>query len=278
MVPAATPITPTRFPAILATLAASTALGATPGPAFQAIAPGLEYAALTMPHPAGQGESVLHVVRADPAKADLVAYFSTENGNQPLSASEWCEQRKLAVAMNLGMYMSDYRSNVGYARKGAHVNSRRVNNYRSYLVFGPRKPGLPKVDILDAEAPTTKSLLADYEVVVQDLRLIKGRGTTVWKPGTRPWPEAAAAVDDQGRLLFLFSPTAMPMAEFVQRLLALPLGILRAVHADGGPPASLSIHTESLRLDLSGAFETGDEALEAAWQLPLPNILGVAAK
>jgi hypothetical protein len=245
---------------------------------FQAIAPGLEYAAVATRDAAGQGESVLHVVRADPEKADVVAHFSTEAGNRPLAASEWCEDKKLAVAMNLGMYMLDFRSNVGYARKGAHVNSRRVNNYRSYLVFGPRKRALPKVDILDAEDPTTKSLLPDYQVVVQNLRLIKGHGTTVWKPGPRRWPEAAAAVDDRGRLLFLFSSTPLTMADFAQRLLALPLGILRAVHADGGSPASLSVRTETLRLDLSGAVQAGDNAQTAAWQLPLPNILGVAAQ
>jgi hypothetical protein len=208
----------------------------------------------------------------------VVAHFSTEKGNHPRSASEWCAEKKLAVAMNLGMYQLDYRSNVGYARKGEHVNSRRVNNYRSYLVLGPRKPGLPKVDILDAEEPTTKSLLPDYQVVVQDLRLIKGHGATVWKPGTRRWPEAAAAVDEQGRLLFLFSSTPMAMADFVQRLLALPLGVVRAVHADGGPPASLSIRTQALRLDLSGAVQEGDKTPAAAWQFPLPNILGVAAQ
>jgi hypothetical protein len=145
------------------------------------------------------------------------------------------------------------------------------------LVFGPRKPGLPRVDILDAEDAGTKAALSDYEVVVQNLRLVRGNGQSVWKPGTRPWPEAAVAVDVAGRVLFLFSGTPMPMADLINRLLALPLGIRRAAHADGGPPASLSIHTPALRLDLNGSFEAGINAIKAAWQMPLPNVLGVSA-
>ena len=46
----------------------------------------------------------------------------------------------LAVAINLGMYQEDLRSNVGYARAGGHVNHRRwVSSYKSALAFGPKR-------------------------------------------------------------------------------------------------------------------------------------------
>jgi hypothetical protein len=272
-------LTPTllRSLTVLTAIATTPASAADPAPDFQTLAPGLAYAAVPGPPPSGPGEAVLHLVRVDPEQVEVVAHFSSEKGNQPRSASDWCDEKNLAVAMNLGMYMTDYRTNVGYARKGTQINSRRVNHYQSYLVLGPRKPGLRPVDILDADDPATKALLGQYDVVVQNLRLIRGQGQSVWKAGTRPWAEAAVAVDDRGRVLFVFSGTPMSAAELIHRLLALPLGIQRAAHADGGPPASLSIHTPALHLDLNGSFETGINATKSVWQMPLPNILGVVA-
>jgi len=57
----------------------------------------------------------------------------------------------------------------------------------------------------------------------------------------------------------------------------LPLGIERAMHVEGGPEASLSIHTASLTLDLNGSYETGfREDDQERHQWPIPNVLGVA--
>ena len=66
------------------------------------------------------------------------------------------------------------------------------------------------------------------------------------------------------------------MKELTDILLALPLAIDSAMHMDGGPPASLSIHAGGVDLDLNGSFETG--ALESdvvPAQSAIPNVLGV---
>jgi hypothetical protein len=57
------------------------------------------------------------------------------------------------------------------------------------------------------------------------------------------------------------------MRELNARLLALPLGIVRAMHAEGGSEASLSIRGPDLRVDLSGSG--------GGTQWPIPNVLGV---
>ncbi|HJX65335.1 MAG TPA: hypothetical protein VJ860_15440, partial [Polyangia bacterium] len=60
--------------------------------------------------------------------------------------------------------------------------------------------------------------------------------------------------------------------------LALPLQIAKAMHVEGGPEASLSIHAGGVNLDLNGSYETGfreDDTSREQW--PLPNIIGVAA-
>ncbi|MFL6246152.1 MAG: hypothetical protein ACJ74H_09015 [Thermoanaerobaculia bacterium] len=64
------------------------------------------------------------------------------------------------------------------------------------------------------------------------------------------------------------------MHDFNRRLLALPLDIRQAMHLEGGPEASLSIHVPGI--DLCGSYETGfleDESNREQW--PLPNVLGV---
>jgi len=50
------------------------------------------------------------------------------------------------------------------------------------------------------------------------------------------------------------------------------------MHVEGGPEASLSIHTGELELDLSGSCETGFNANDLNHtQWPIPNVLGVRA-
>jgi hypothetical protein len=66
------------------------------------------------------------------------------------------------------------------------------------------------------------------------------------------------------------------MAAFNRRLLALPLGIAPAMHVEGGPEASLSIHAGGVDLDLDGSYETGfNENDDERAQWPIPNVLAV---
>jgi uncharacterized protein YigE (DUF2233 family) len=82
---------------------------------WRAIQTGVEYATI----------GTLHVVRVDPARAKVQVALSSELGVAPRTAAEWCRTRKLAVAINAGMFQTDHRSNVGYLRHGKHVNHRR---------------------------------------------------------------------------------------------------------------------------------------------------------
>ena len=68
------------------------------------------------------------------------------------------------------------------------------------------------------------------------------------------------------------------MWDFNRMLLSTPLDVKRAMHAEGGPEASLSIHAGGIDLDLSGSFETGfNENNANLRQWAIPNVLGVSA-
>jgi hypothetical protein len=66
------------------------------------------------------------------------------------------------------------------------------------------------------------------------------------------------------------------MKELNDKLLALPIGLTAAMHVEGGPEASLSIHAGGVDLDLNGSYETGfNENDDEKTQWPIPNVLAV---
>jgi len=259
----------------VAVAVASVAHAGAPAPSWRALAAGVDYAAF---HDPAAPADVVQVVRVDPTKAALRAVMASAHDRRARTAGTWCDAEHLVAAINLGMYLDDHVTNVGYARAGAHVNQpRTLATYQSALVFGPRKPGLPAAALLDLDAPHARERLADYDTVVQNLRLIRAPGVGVWSAEARRWSEAAVAADKAGRILFVFLRAPRTMAAFNKLLLALPLDVVAAMHVEGGPEASLSVRGP-LHLDAAGSYETGfneNDRVAAQWEIP--NVLGVAA-
>jgi phosphodiester glycosidase len=247
------------------------------GIAWRTLEPGLEYAPCRIAGPGGTKPCTLHIVRVDPDRAHVRACLASEAGGSAKTAEEWCARAKLAVAINAGMFADDGRSNVGYLRHGTHRNNPRWNGYRSVLALSPRREGLPSVRWVDLDVtPPGASGVSEYDLVVQNLRLIKAPGHNVWKETGREWSEAAVALGRGRQLYFLFSRTPFSMHEWNERILSLPLGIVQAMHVEGGPEASLSIHAGGVDIDLCGSYESGSLENESnARQWPIPNVLGV---
>lgn len=249
---------------------------ADPQVAWRTLQPGVELATI----PAGKLPSgkpgLLYVVRVDAERARLGAGIASEKKTDKKTAGEWCRASGFSVAINLGMFQTDHRSNVGYLRHGRHLNNQRWNAYRSVVAISPANKSLPPVLWLDFEKSKPDPRLAEYDIVVQNLRLISKDRKNVWSRNDRRWSEAALAIDSRGRLLFLLTRAPHEMRDFNDLLLKLPLDVAGAMHLEGGPEASLSIHVPGLDLDLSGSYETGffpDDSNAQQW--PIPNVLGV---
>lgn len=243
---------------------------------WRTLQPGVELATI----PAGTMPSgkpgLLYVVRVDAGRARLGVGLASEEKAGKKTAGEWCRASGFSVAINLGMFQTDHRSNVGYLRHGRHANNPRWNSYRSVVAIHPTKKALPPVLWLDFKKSKPDPRLAEYDIVVQNLRLISKDRKSVWSRSNKRWSEAALATDSRGRLLFLFTRAPWMMRDFNDLLLSLPLDIAGAMHVEGGPEASLSIHVPGLDLDLSGSYETGflpDDSNAQQW--PIPNVLGV---
>jgi uncharacterized protein YigE (DUF2233 family) len=243
---------------------------------FQTIATGVEYGRVEL-----APKDVVDVIRVDPAHAKLQAVMASAVDKKSRTAAAWCDKAKLVAAINLGMYLDDMLSNVGHAHVGEHVNQRRWNSkYQSALALDPKKPGLPRAVLLDLDAPGAKERLEDYTTVVQNLRLIAAPGRNVWKQQSRRWSEAAVAMDKEGRILFLHARTAHSMYDFNRLLLASPLGVVNAMHVEGGPVTNFSVHSKTVKLDENGSYESdffeNGEAGSGQWEIP--NVLGVVSE
>ncbi|HEX2815972.1 MAG TPA: phosphodiester glycosidase family protein [Phenylobacterium sp.] len=243
--------------------------------------PGLEYATSEAP---GARElpidGHIHLVRVDPKQRRLEAVMAGAGDGRLRTAAEWCHERDLAVAINMGMYEEDRRTNTGYARSGRYVNNGHWSSkYKAALGFGAKEGGgAPAVLMADLDDAGDRKRLEGYGTVVQNLRLIRG-GQGLWQKQERRWSEAAVGIDKQGRLLFVFSRYPYAMKELNDILLALPLALDGAMHVEGGPEASLSIHAGGVNIDLNGSFETGfveNDGVERQW--PIPNVLGVGRR
>jgi hypothetical protein len=256
-------------------LRSAAAFGSSPTAAvtWRTLQPGVDYAVI------GEAEP-LHVVRIDAGRSPIEAHFATAEDRRARTAGEWCRFKGLAVAINLGMYGQDHLTSVGHAHTSSHVNNARWDPaYKSALGLAPRGQDLPPALLVDLDAPGAREQLSAYETVIQNLRLIRAPGRNVWTPQPRRWSEAAVASDAKGRILFIFSRHPYSMADLNQKLLSLPLEITAAMHVEGGPEASLSIHVGGVDLDLNGSYETGfneNDAERRQW--PIPNVLATPTR
>ncbi|HWO56614.1 MAG TPA: phosphodiester glycosidase family protein [bacterium] len=245
------------------------------------LAPGLELGEFKAQRRTSEGDSLVLILRVDPVHWELIALTASDASRQTgnLTARQWCERYGLAAAINAGMYQEDFRTHVGYMRCDGHVNSAGKNNYQSVAAFAPRRDGLPPFRIVDLDQVEWDTVMAQYDCVIQNLRLIARPGDNRWSPSDERWSEAALGEDRQGRILFIFCRSPYPMHEFNNILLELPIDLVCAQHLEGGPEAQFYLRYGSITRDVAGSYETGfnenDHNREAR---PLPNVLGIVPR
>lgn len=238
-------------------------------PVWTPLAQGVELAAMPFIERPLVGDGLLHVVRIDPARARLEVVVASEEDGVARTAGGWAEAKGFVAVINAGMFEPD-GTHVGYLRHDKRVSGH-WNAYKSVLAVDA---GTSIVVNCQATCPP----LSTHDIVVQNLRLIGDR-KNVWQENGRRWSEAAIAIDDAGRILFLFSRSPLSMKEWNRGVLGLPLGIVSAMHVEGGPEASLSVRAPGHDLDLAGSWETGfNENDDNHRQWVLPNVIGVVAR
>jgi hypothetical protein len=244
------------------------------------VATGIEYCLLNVNSTPEIASGRIHALRIDSSKAKLKLLLASEHGKNPRTAAGWCKDFGMVATINAGMYGKDLLTNVGYLRSGTYVQNKRWNkSYKSVLAFDPQKPDRPPAIMVDLDEPDAIRKVEDYDVVIQNLRLIKGNGVNVWGRSDRKWSEVAVGMDISGNILFLFCRAPYSMKEFNEIIKSSGLGIVRLMHMEGGPVASMSIRSKNVSLDLAGSYETEiNPNDENKIQWPIPNVIGVQIK
>lgn len=261
----------------------TTAAGA-PQTRWTELAPGVQHA-LIAARADTEDRGLLEVVRIDPSRVRFEILAASALGLPNQTAGRWPDQirgrtetpPKAVVVINAGMFAQDQSTHVGLMACDKELHGTAWNKrYESALVIGPRSGDRPAATLLDLDVPGMRAEAGRYRTIVQNLRLIRGPGQSVWKRSERRWSEAAIGLDRSGRLLLLFAREAHTMPAFNARILR-ELDVVRAQHVEGGPEASLSIRSRALEADRQGTFETGFFERTNPQQWALPNVLAIIA-
>jgi hypothetical protein len=250
---------------------------------WRLLAPGLELREFLIPDQIGDLEgrqSGMAVLRIDSDRYD-VALGSALGTGRMRSMQEWARHSGFVAVINAGMFRADDRMrSTGYMRDAdVMINSFIHPNYGAFLAFQPRDPSLPALRWVDRKSDSDwQAVLADYDGIIQNYRLISRERENLWEPSDRRHSGAAIAMDRDGRLLFIHCRARLSLHEFAQALIDLPLDLIGAMYVEGGADAAMYVDVNGFVGRFVGEYRSDffQGSNKNFW--PAPNVLGIRPK
>ncbi|MDO9581635.1 MAG: phosphodiester glycosidase family protein [Desulfomicrobium sp.] len=247
---------------------------------WRVLASGLELREFLIPDQVGDLEGRqggMAVLRINPDMYD-VRLGSALNSGRMRSMQEWSLHSRFVAVINAGMFRADDRMrSTGYMRDASvEINPYIHPNYGAFLAFQPRKSSLPPLRWVDRKSdPDWQAVLADYDGIIQNFRLISRERENLWEQSPSRHSGAAIAMDRGGRLLFIHCRPRLSMHEFAQALLDLPLDLIGAMYVEGGADAAMYIDVDGYVGRFVGEYRSDffQGSNRNFW--PAPNVLGV---
>ena len=247
---------------------------------WQVLEPGMEWAQFPSPRKSEFGNSLVTVVRFDPAYFEADVYCASQFDSVSRTAGEWAEKLGLVAAINAGMYATDHLTAVGFLKNRNHVNNPRLSKkYLSVFACQPRDDSVPPWQIIDFGCQKFADWKSKYHAFSQSIRMISCQQKNVWQQQPNKWSIAALAIDQKGRLLLIHCRSPYSVHDFIDILMTLPVHIYNAIYLEGGPEASLYFTSGKVKKELFGSFESGfflNNSNDHPW--PIPNIIGIKRK
>ena len=238
--------------------------------------PGLELGMFAT-EPSTNPDSLIRVLRIDPAYFEFELFNASADKIEPLTPKQWARAKGLTAAINASMFQEDLLTSVSLMRRPGHINNGRLSKDRTILGFGPVKPGLPPVKIIDRQCDDFEALKQSYTTLVQSIRMISCTGDNVWRPRSEKWSTSAIAIDSDGKVLFIHTEEPFATHDLIDRLIDLPLRIDRAMYVEGGPQAQMYVSSEGRVFEFTGQLSSLlQQGARLAW--PIPNVIGIVPK
>ncbi len=259
---------------VIAAGAASDSAGGLVGPlSWEKLEAGLEFAEVELPQKSQRGDSMARILRADPGRFGLRLFNASANAaGGALTARSWAQQPGVVAVTNASMYQADGRTSVSLMVTGGHVNNGHLSRDRTVLAFDRRRDGVPPVQIIDRTCQDFDSLRSSYGSLVQSIRMISCDRKNVWSPRDAEWSTALIATDGGGRILLIHVRSPYSTHDLIENLLALPIGIGRAMYLEGGRPAQLFVRSGERDLEFVGSTSSSGLGGNRI-ALPFPNAL-----
>lgn len=227
--------------------------------------------------------SKIVILKIDPRQYRFVLMSASEHGQKTRTERQWCEEFRLIAAINASMYQSDrpLRS-TGYMKNFGHLNNPGINPaFGAFFAFNRAVPMVPEVQIVDRRLQRDwKEVLAKYNTVVQNYRMISRGLKTGWPQSQEIYSTAAIGIDRDRQVLWILSRAPYSTHDFIHILLSLPIDVRDAIYLEGGPEASLYYHGTNggqgrqMKDLVSKTIKNGihDSPLR------IPNVIGIVRK
>jgi hypothetical protein len=244
---------------------------------WQNIQTGLELGLFRGPSAAGEDNFLIYVLKIDPKFFEIDLYCQSEYADKQRSLFQWAEDFNLKAVINGGMFAKNLITSVGYLKSGNHINNPGFHpKYNSILACNPLNQSVPPVAIIDRTCEDFSLFSNKYQSFLQSIRMISCQGKNVWQPQEKGWSIAALGINDSGNLLMIYCSFPLPVHDFIQILLQLPLDIRTTMYLEGGFQAGLHLSGPK-NPSYSSAFPYPEmiTAPEKNNQFVIPNVIGV---
>lgn len=243
--------------------------------AWQELEPGLALGEFHAPLNDPEDDTIITVLRIDPAFFSFQVLMAYEHGD-PRTLDSWADDFELVAAINASMYLPNNRTSTGLMRCGNHLNNGTINSrFGAFFMAGPKREGIPSARIVDRTQHDWRAALEDYSCVVQNYRMISPGGKIHWQRDSNTFSIASIGEDHAGNILFIHSRTPFSVHDFSASLLALPLDLKSAMYAEGGREAALYVRSRLMTKSWSGGYSSFLFGPGQPKLLPLPNVLGI---
>lgn len=208
-------------------------------PAWQALAPGLEFALWENLVPSRSGSSRVALLRADPKRYPFKV-LAAPRGEPGYTAGQWQEKSGALAVFNAGLYTPEGR-HLGYLLQDGKELSPLVAQQDGLFLASPREPDLPAARILDLRYTPFEPGLNPYRQAAQSLMLLDRFGMLRVRRSAKVANRTALAIDDKGRILVVVTEGGHTLWELAQALKDGGLGLREVMTMDGGGESQLAV-------------------------------------
>jgi len=195
------------------------------------------------------------------------------------TAKGWAKEKKLLAVINAGMFMEDYRTNMGYMKNYGFINNSKLSKDKAIISFNRKDKTVPEIQIIDLEHQNWDTLKNKYNSYTQGIRMIDINQTNRWSQQNKKWSMVCMGIDKKGNALFIFTRSPYSVHDFNNILLESPVNIYNLMYLEGGPEASFYLNHNGTEIERFGSYETGyneNDENDESWHIP--NIIGITKK